>query len=83
MQVHQILIRPDDNLVVILYKDIVGNRNSLHFDSSGNAKVAAIVEECQGRLPQDEERPDKTEIEQEIDELEYRLSQLKESIGAG
>ena len=27
MQIHQILVRPSDNSVIILYEDTVGNRN--------------------------------------------------------
>jgi len=33
-------------------------------------------------LPAEQDRPDKSEIEQEIEELEYRLKMLTESIGA-
>lgn len=82
MQIHQILIRPESGQVIVLYLDQVGNRNNLTFDIEGNAKVQAVIEECQAKLPAEEEHPDKTEIEQEISELEYRLTQLKESIGA-
>ena len=81
MQIHQILVRPRDNTVIILYEDVVGRRNSIVFDSSGNAHVEALVTECIQKLPPEEDNPAKSEIEQEITELEYRLSQLKQSIG--
>ena len=81
MQVHQIVIRPTENMVFVLYEDIVGRKETLSFESAGNSHVAALVAECQAKLPPDNQHPAKSEIEQEIDELEYRLSQLKQSIG--
>jgi hypothetical protein len=81
MQIHQILVRPQGNTVIIVFVDPVGRRNTMVFDSTGNATVQALIDECQQRLPPDEEHPDKSEIEQEIAELEYRLTQLKQSIG--
>ena len=81
MQIHAITIRPETSTVVVLYVDKIGNRDSLVFDTT-NPKVQAVIEEYRAQLPPDTENPAKEEIEQEIAELEYRLSQLKESIGA-
>jgi hypothetical protein len=81
MQIHQILIRPRDHTVIVLFEDLVGRRESLFFDSTGNPKVEALLAECQQKLPPDSEHPAKQEIETQIGELQYRLSQLKKSIG--
>lgn len=81
MQIHQILVRPSDNSVIILYEDTVGNRNSIVVDSSGNATVNALVADCQSRLPSDANHPAKVEIQREITELQSRISQLKTAIG--
>ncbi len=81
MQIHQILVRPRDNTVVILYEDVVGNRNSIVVDSTGNGTVSALVTDCQQRLPSDVNNPAKVEIQREISALETRLTQLKTAIG--
>jgi hypothetical protein len=59
----------------------VGRRNSIVEDSTNDALVQQLVQQCQSKLPPDTENPAKDEIEQEIGELEYRLTQLKQSIG--
>ena len=82
MQIHQILVRPRDNTVVVLYEDTVGNRNSIVVDSTGNATVNALVADCQARLPSDANHPAKAEIQREITELTNRITQLKTAIGA-
>jgi hypothetical protein len=46
MQIHQILVRPQNNTVVILHDDAVGSRHSVIVDSSGNATVSALVAYC-------------------------------------
>ena len=81
MQIHQILVRPQDNTVVILYEDAVGNRSSIVVDSTGNTTVSALVADCQQRLPSDVNNPLKTEIQREITALEGRITQLKSAIG--
>ena len=82
MQIHQILVRPRDNTVIILTEDSIGNRGSVVVDSTGNATVSALVADCQRRLPSDAENPAKAEIQREIASLESRLGQLKTAIGA-
>ena len=81
MQIHQILVRPRDNTVIILYEDAVRNRNSIVVDSTGNGTVNALVADCQQRLPSDVNNPAKTEIQREIAGLESRIAQLKTAIG--
>ena len=81
MQVHQIVIRPQGNLIVLLYVDSVGRRETLVLDSSGISGVSQVISECQSRLPTDANHPAKAEIQQEISELEQRVTQLKQSIG--
>ena len=82
MQIHQILVRPRENTVVILYDDAVGSRHSVIVDSSGNATVSALVAFCEQRLPADNSDPAKARIQQEIAELESRLTDLRNAIGA-
>jgi hypothetical protein len=81
MQVDQILIRPADNEWIVQYSDSAGRTNNFTVSSAGNASIAAIVADAQGRLPAEANHPDKSEVEQEIEELEYRLTMLKQSIG--
>ena len=81
MQIHQILIRPQSDTLIILYTDVVGRRETITEQISGNSVAQQLVQQCETKLPADTEHPAKDEIEQEIDELEYRLKQLKQSIG--
>ncbi len=81
MQVDQILIRPADNEWIVQYSDSAGRTNNFTVSSAGNANIAAIVADATSRLPAEAAHPDKSEVEQEIEELEYRLTMLKQSIG--
>ena len=81
MQIDQILVRPTENVFVIQYFDSAGRSDNLVVESGGNAHVAGLVADAQQRLPSEQNHPAKSEIEQEIEELEYRLTQLKQSIG--
>ena len=67
--------------MIILYTDLVGRRESITEQITGNALAQQLVQQSEAKLPPDTEHPAKDEIEQEIDELEYRLQQLKQSIG--
>ena len=80
MQIHAITIRPEDNTVILLYVDKLGNRDSLIFDVN-QPSVQAVIAHFETQLPAEEDNPAKDEITQEIAELEYRLGRLKESIG--
>lgn len=82
MQVHQVVIRPHGDSIIILYVDQAGERYPLALTMADVPAAAAAVQQCQSHLPPDTEHPAKEEIETEIGELEKRLSQLKQSIGA-
>jgi hypothetical protein len=81
MKLHQIVIRPDEHTVFVLYLDALNTRNSVVFDSAGNATVDKLLAECQQKLPADSENPSKPQVLQEITALEDRLRLLKQSIG--
>jgi len=81
MQVHQVIIRPQGDVVVILFIDEGGNRDTLMFDASAEPSVAALVAACEQRLPSPANHPRKEEIQKEIRELQNRITGLKESIG--
>jgi len=81
MQIDQIIVRPSENVFIIQYSDSAGRSDNIVASSAGNANVAALVADAQQRLPSEQNNPAKDEIEQEIEELEYRLKMLKESIG--
>lgn len=81
MEIHQILIRPTEHTVIMLYTDGLGHRFTKVFDSTGDATVAALISQYEQQLPPDDANPAKTEIQQEIAALEDRLTKLKESIG--
>jgi hypothetical protein len=81
MEIHQILIRPNDHKVFILYLDAAGLRNNTVFDSTGNAAIDSAVAECRQRLPSDTANPNRAQIERQIAELQSRLTTLRQSIG--
>ncbi len=81
MQIHQILVRPDDQKMIILYLDLVGRRNSIVVDTVNNSVVQQLVTECLTKIPADADNPAKPQIQQEIAELESRVAKLKQSIG--
>jgi hypothetical protein len=66
---------------VVQYSDNAGRTNNFTVSSAGNPNVAAIVTDARSRLPTEANHPEKSEIEQEIEALEYRLQMLKQSIG--
>jgi phosphoribosylformylglycinamidine (FGAM) synthase-like amidotransferase family enzyme len=70
-----------ENQWIVQYSDNAGRTNNFTVSSAGNASIAAIVADARGRLPAEADHPDKSEVEQEIEELEYRLRMLKQSIG--
>ncbi len=81
MQIQQILIRPETNKTIIQYVDLVGRRNNIAVDSTNDSVVQQLIQQCTARLPADENNPAKDQVQQEISELEYRITQLKQSIG--
>ena len=81
MQLKQIIVRPSESEVIVQYTDNLGRIGSVSYGSANHATVTAFVNDAMTRLPTEQNRPDRSDIEQEIDELEYRLQQLKQSIG--
>ena len=81
MDIHQILIRPQQNTVVILYIDGVGNRDSVVLDADTIAGVTDLVAACRAKLPSDQQNPFKQKIEKEIASLEQRLVELRRAVG--
>jgi hypothetical protein len=82
MQIDQILVRPAENAVVIQFSDNVGRTTTIVHPSPDSGTVESLIADCRAQLPAETDHPAKSEIEQEIAELEYRLEQLKRSIGA-
>jgi redox-regulated HSP33 family molecular chaperone len=81
MQINQIIVRPSESVFIIQYSDSAGRSDNIVVDSTGNSNVSGLLANAQQRLPSEQNHPDKTEITQEIGELEYRLKMLKQSIG--
>jgi hypothetical protein len=81
MEISQILLKPSQNKYIIQYSDNVGKIGRIQLEAAANTQAAALITDAQARLPSEQNRPNKGEIEQEITELEYRLKQLKISIG--
>ena len=81
MQLDQIVIRPEKGRLIIQYSNNTGRRNSIAVNNAEITSAAALIAECQQRMPQELDEEAKSEVEQEIDELEYRLKQLEQSIG--
>ena len=81
MQLKQIIVRPSESEVIVQYTDNLGKIGSVSYSSTNQATVTAFVNDARTHLPTEQNRPDRSDIEQEIDELEYRLEQLKQSIG--
>lgn len=67
--------------MIILYLDLVGRRNSIVLDTTNNAVVQQLVDQCKAKIPSDANNPAKDVVQQEISELESRITQLKKSIG--
>jgi hypothetical protein len=81
MQLKQITIRPADHKVIIQYTDNAGRIGNLTFDSTNDTTVNTLISQSQARVPAEQNRPDRPQIEQEIEQLEDRLEQLRQSIG--
>lgn len=81
MQLKQIIVRPSEHKVVVQYADNLGRIGNLSYDSTNETTVNTLIAQAQARMPTEENRPDRSEIEQEIQNLETRIAQLRESIG--
>jgi hypothetical protein len=81
MDIHQILIRPVEKAVIVLYVDAAGNRNSMVLDDNTIPGLQAVVAACREKLPSNQASPFKDKIEREIAGLEARLSELRRAVG--
>jgi len=81
MELHQILIRPQEQSVIVLYVDAVGNRSSLVLEADKLPAVADLIAACRQKLPPDSQNPFREKITQEISALEQRLNQLRQAVG--
>lgn len=81
MQLHQIVIRPQEQKSFVLYVDAVGNRGSLFIDSKDLPAVAQVIAACEAKLPPDTENPNKQRIQEEMAMLEKRLTDLRRAVG--
>ena len=82
MQLEQIVIKPSQNKWFVHYSDEASKRlGTVALDATGNATLAAIIADARQRIPVEQDRPDKPQIEKEITALQDRLTKLKQSIG--
>jgi hypothetical protein len=81
MELHQIVVRPKEGSVIVLYIDAVGNRSSMVLESSTLPAVGDLIAACRQKLPPDSENPFKEKIAEEISALEQRLVQLRQAAG--
>jgi hypothetical protein len=81
MQIHQVFIRPQEQTVIVLYVDAVGNRASMVLDASTLPGVADLIAACRQKLPPDTQNPFKEKITEEIAAMEERLTQLRQAVG--
>ena len=82
MELHQIVVRPQERSVIVLYLDAVGNRSSMVLDSTTLPAVGDLIAACRQKLPPDSESPFKEKIVEEISALEKRLVQLRQAAGS-
>ena len=81
MQLKQIVVRPSEHKVIVQYTDNAGRLGNVVYDSTNESTVNTLITQAQARVPTEQNRPDRAEIEQEIEQLEDRLEQLRQSIG--
>ena len=88
MQLDQIILRPSADVILIQHSDSGGRSGvtplpSASLDAKQAEALSTFLAVCRDRLPPEPDKPPRTEIEQEIAELEYRLEHLRKSIGQG
>ena len=86
MQIEQIILRPDEDLVLVQHRDNTGRAGTVvmvgaKLEPEAGAALDVLLEGCQDLLPPEPEKPAQTEVEQEIAELEYRLEYLRKAVG--
>ena len=88
MQLDQIILRPLADVILVQHSDSAGRSGStviasVSLDAKQTEALATFLAVCRDRLPPEPDKPPRTEIEQEIAELEYRLQHLRESLRQG
>lgn len=88
MQLDQIILRPSADAILLQHTDSAGRSGvtplaSASFDAKQAEALATFLALCRDRVPAEPDKPPRTEIEQEIAELEYRLEHLRKSTGQG
>ena len=86
MQLDQIILRPQADLILLQHTDSAGRSGATNIapaslDEKQVAALAIFLTACRDRLPPEPDKPPRSEIEQEIAELEYRLERLRQAIG--
>jgi hypothetical protein len=81
MKLDQIIVRPEEETVLIQYSDDLGRSGRIVAEVGAIPSAAALVAAAQARVPLEADRPDRPEIEKEIDQLEAQLELLRKSIG--
>ena len=86
MQLDQIILRTAADLILLQHTDSAGRTGAVLIDPATlddpqSAALAALVDLCQKRLPPEPDKPPPSEVEQEIADLEYRLEQLRKTLG--
>lgn len=82
MQLDQVILRPKADLILLQHTDSAGRSGATNIaPASLDEKQAAALETfliaCRDRLPPEPDKPPRSEVEQEIAELEFRLEQLR------
>ena len=87
MQLDQIIMRPKADLILVQHTDGAGRSGvtvipSASLDVKQTEALATFLALCRDRLPPEPDKPPRTELEQEIAELQFRLEQLRKSLEA-
>jgi len=82
MRIDQIILRPESDTILIQHTDSAG-RSAVTvfgagvFSAAQTQALAMVLTVCAKQLPPEPDSPVRTEVEQEIEELEYRLRMLR------
>jgi len=86
MKLEQIILRPSADVILVQHTDSAGRSGvtavpPVSMDVPQLAALATLLALFRARLPLEPDKPPRGEVEQEIEELEYRLEHLRKSIG--
>jgi hypothetical protein len=85
MKITQIILRPDEETILIQHEDIDGRQDTTmvksgELDMRQNEALSAVLEACRSKMPNEPEPPARDEVEREIAELVGRLESLRRSL---